>query len=183
VPALLDAIVAKMIAKALEERYQDAAEAARDLRECERQVAGAATQPPAAAGAATTLQKTQAVTLPNAVVAPTQIDAEVKSAVLGQTIDRSRLVDRQPAEALTASATDAPPARGLAPTFNSAEATQRLATLTGSAATMPPAGATPQTATQAVKSLASARVVWRQRDWALVGGAALCGLLAALLLR
>jgi len=182
VPPLLDAIVAKMIAKALEERYQDAAEAARDLRECERQVAGTATQPPPV-GAATTLQRTHAATLPDAVVAPTQIDAEEKTAVLGQTVNRTRVVDQQPADALTASATDAPPARGLAPTFNSAEATQRLATLTGAAATMPPPETAPQTATQAVKSLASARVAWRQRDWALLAGAVVCGLAAALLFR
>src|SRR5205823_4889397 len=45
VPQLLDYIVAKMIAKPLEERYQDATEVARDLHECERQLAGvAATQ-------------------------------------------------------------------------------------------------------------------------------------------
>src|SRR4051812_28795679 len=48
VPQVLDFIVAKMLAKALEERYQDAADAARDLRECERQLAasGAVTVPP-----------------------------------------------------------------------------------------------------------------------------------------
>ena len=48
VPELLDYIVAKMLAKPLEERYQDAQEVARDLRECEKQlaVAPAATQPP-----------------------------------------------------------------------------------------------------------------------------------------
>src|SRR5712671_7054373 len=39
VPELLDYIVAKMIAKPIEERYADAAEVARDLRECERQLA------------------------------------------------------------------------------------------------------------------------------------------------
>ena len=38
VPELLDFIVAKMLAKALDERYQSAAEVASDLRECERQL-------------------------------------------------------------------------------------------------------------------------------------------------
>ena len=38
VPELLDFIVAKMLAKPLEERYQSAQELARDLRECERQI-------------------------------------------------------------------------------------------------------------------------------------------------
>ena len=62
------------------------------------------------------------------------------------------------------------------------EATQRLATLTG-AGTLPPEAALRQTATQAVKSLPEPRAVWRRRDWALVAGAALCGLALALLLR
>jgi serine/threonine-protein kinase len=51
VPELLDYIVAKMLAKPLEERYQDAAEVGRDLRQCERELAGpaaTATQPPRA---------------------------------------------------------------------------------------------------------------------------------------
>src|SRR5207302_7592179 len=42
VPDMLDYIVAKMIAKPVEERYAEAAELARDLRECERQLAAAA---------------------------------------------------------------------------------------------------------------------------------------------
>src|SRR5260221_4555240 len=48
VPEMLDFIVAKMLAKPLEERYQDAHEAARDLRECERQLSASITsaQPP-----------------------------------------------------------------------------------------------------------------------------------------
>src|SRR5439155_6398426 len=51
VPELLDYIVAKSIAKPLEERYPDGAELARDLRECERQLAAArpASAPTAAA--------------------------------------------------------------------------------------------------------------------------------------
>ena len=36
VPEMLDFVVAKMLAKPLEERYQDAREVAKDLRECER---------------------------------------------------------------------------------------------------------------------------------------------------
>ena len=38
VPELLDYVVAKMLVKSLEERYQSAAELASDLRECERQL-------------------------------------------------------------------------------------------------------------------------------------------------
>src|SRR5258706_7367527 len=52
VPQLADYIIAKMLAKPLEERYPDAAEVARDLRDCERQLAGStgdpqSTRPPA----------------------------------------------------------------------------------------------------------------------------------------
>src|SRR5438105_14503564 len=53
VPQLADYIIAKMLAKPLEERYQDAAEVARDVRDCERQLAGStgeaqSTRPPVA---------------------------------------------------------------------------------------------------------------------------------------
>jgi sensor c-di-GMP phosphodiesterase-like protein len=88
--------------------------------------------------------------------------------------------------------------------FDSLEATQRLAVLTGTAAaalsatkTTPLAGTAPgtievgptpaavvedrQTATQAIGSIPRpvARTGWRRRDWLLVGGAALAGLLVA----
>src|SRR4029079_6948752 len=51
VPEMLDTIVAKMLAKAIDERYQSAAELARDLRLCEKQLASVA---PATARNATT---------------------------------------------------------------------------------------------------------------------------------
>jgi eukaryotic-like serine/threonine-protein kinase len=158
VPQLLDYIVAKMIAKPLEERYQDASEVARDLRECERQLAAAAagtsTQPPhALAGAA--------------VPEPKLVDVSAKSIVLGQSVSRTREADRLMPEDDAAA-----PARGLAPAFDSAEATQRLASLTGISA--------PQTATQAIKSIARPPAGrWRRRDWLVVAAGALCGLLAA----
>src|SRR5256885_11252690 len=48
VPEMLDYVLAKMLSKPIDERYQDAEEAARDLRECERQLGtpAASTQPP-----------------------------------------------------------------------------------------------------------------------------------------
>jgi len=54
VPELLDYIVAKMLAKPLEERYQGAQELAQDLRECERQLAAppGSTVPPRPTGLA-----------------------------------------------------------------------------------------------------------------------------------
>ena len=158
VPQMLDFIVAKMLAKPVEERYQDAAEAARDLRECERQLAGASA-PPSPAHAATS-------TLPT----PQLANAEARSVVLQQTVNRTREADRTPADA----AADAAPAR-IAPSFDSLEATQRLAAMTGAATTW-----TPQSATQAVSALPRAQAgKWRRRDWLLVGGAALVGLLVA----
>ena len=167
VPQLLDHIVAKFLAKPVEERYQDAAEAARDLRECERQLAapGTATQPPR-----------ETATLAGG-AQPQLVDADAKTIVLAQTVSRTRIVDQQP-ELPPAPA----PAKGLAQSFDSAQATQRLAALTGTA-TQPSDAEARQTATQAVKSLPPPPTGWRPRDWMLVGGAALCGLAAALLFR
>jgi serine/threonine-protein kinase len=164
VPALLDYIVAKMIAKPVEERYPDAAELARDLRECERQLAAAG---PALNPATTThTQPLRPVAAAPTPPQPTLVDPAAQSSVLAQTVSRTREADRVPAEA------PPPPAHGLAPSFDSVEATQRLASLTGAAP--------PQTATQAIKSIPrNAPGRWRRRDWLLVVGAGVCGLLAA----
>ena len=157
VPEMLDFIVAKMLAKPLEERYPDAQEVARDLRECERQLAAAASQPPRAA---------DTTTLP----APKLANANERNVVLQQTVNRTREADKSPA----AAAPDGAPAR-IAPSFDSLEATQRLAAMTGAATTW-----TPQTATQAVSALPQPPAGrWRRRDWILVGGAAIAGLLVA----
>jgi eukaryotic-like serine/threonine-protein kinase len=154
VPQLLDHIVAKMLAKPLEERYQDAAELARDLRACERQVLGGAptaspAQPPAAE---------------SATPQPTLLGATQKTIVLAQSVNRTREAD-QVVEVAAA------PARGVATSFDSTEATQRLASLTGVTQ--------PQTATQAIKSMPRAPGRWRRRDWLVVAGAGVCGLLIA----
>jgi len=163
VPELLDYIVAKTIAKPLEERYQDAAEVARDLRECERQIASTSatgTQPPRASASGAPPQ-------------PTLVDSVAKSTVLAQTLNRTRQADQSQPE------TPAPAAHGVA--LDSEEATQRLAALTGAASGE--STLTPQTATQAIKSIPQApRTRWRRRDWLVVGGAALCGLVAARLI-
>jgi serine/threonine-protein kinase len=163
VPELLDYIVAKMIAKPLEERYADAAEAARDLRECERQLGSppTSTQPPRTApGLAPAPQ-------------PKLTDTEGKTVVLAQSFNRTRVADQVPEQLPTA------PSHGIAQSFDSMEATQRLATLTGAAASIPPVD-TPQTTTQAIRSIAQPpRRRWRRRDWLLVGGAALAGLVVA----
>jgi len=164
VPEMLDYIVAKSIAKPLEERYQDAAELARDLRECERQLAAAA-PPPSPTGATQTFaQKTIGVVSPPE---PKLVDAAAKTSVLAQSVVRTREADRGASAEIST-----PPARGLASSFDSVEATQRLASLTGASP--------PQTATQAIKSIPrEAPRRWRRRDWLVVVGAGVCGLLAA----
>ena len=158
VPQMLDFVVAKMLAKPVEERYQDAQEAARDLRECERQLAsdGAAQAARTAAGQAP---------------APQIADAASRTVVLGQTLNRTREADNAPQAAASAES----PAQRIAPSFDSLEATQRLASMTGAATTW-----APQTATQAVSALPRAAATrWRRRDWLLVGGAAALGLVLA----
>jgi serine/threonine protein kinase len=156
VPEMLDFIVAKMLAKPLEERYPDAREVARDLRECERSLAApvAATQPLRPAGLARGAQ-------------PELVDTRAKAVVLAQALNRTREQDNAPQEP------GASAALGVSHTFDSVEATQRLAALTG-AATMP------QTATQAIGAIPRPpRTGWRRRDWLLVGGAAVAGLIVA----
>jgi serine/threonine-protein kinase len=157
VPEMLDFVVAKMLAKPLDERYQDAREAARDLRECERSLAGPAS---------TTLSG-RPLGLASG-TQPEMMSTQSKAAVLAQSVNRSRQLDEKaPAEA------GAPLARGVSNSFDSNEATQRLAALTGSATI-------PQTATQAIGAVPHPpRGRWRRRDWLLVGGATLAGLIVA----
>ena len=162
IPEMLDLITAKMLAKPLDDRYADARDVARDLRECERQFAAPATAtqalPPAGISA----------TAPQ----PHLLDTHAQSAILSQTLNRTREADRQPVEE------SAGPARGVAASFDSAEATQRLAALTGAA--LSGAADAQQATSQAVRSLPRpAPRGWRRRDWLLVGGAAVCGLLVA----
>jgi serine/threonine protein kinase len=170
VPELADYIVAKMLAKTLEERYQSAQDVARDLHECERQIAASApasgtlTAPGPALGLASGPQ-------------PELVDTHHKSVVMAQTLNRTRQADSVPVEGAP------PPARGLAHSFDSMEATQRLAAMTG--ATTPtrplsPAEAERQTATQAIESLRpKARQGWRRRDWLVVAAAGVLGALTA----
>jgi hypothetical protein len=92
-----------------------------------------------------------------------------QNSVHAQVVSRTREAYRASEEAPDLAA------RGLATSFDSVEATQRLASLTGAAA----AAGVPQTATQAIKSIPHPPARWRRRDWLVVAGAGLCGLLAA----
>ena len=156
VPEMLDFVVAKMLAKPLEERYQDAREAAKDLRECERSMAAptSASQPGRPSGLASGAQ-------------PEMMSTQAKSVVLAQSVNRTRQQDNAAEDPVS------PVAVGVSHSFDSNEATQRLAALTGAAAV-------PQTTTQMLGAVPHApRGGWRRRDWLLVGGAALAGLIVA----
>jgi eukaryotic-like serine/threonine-protein kinase len=158
VPEMLDFVVAKMLAKPLEERYQDAREMARDLRECERGLA---------APGSTTLSGSRPMGLASG-AQPEMMSTHAKTVVLAQSVNRTRLQDEN-----TPQETTSPPAHGVSNSFDSNEATQRLAALTGSATI-------PQTATQAIGAVPhAARGRWRRRDWMLLGGAAVAGLIVA----
>ena len=161
-PAALDAIVAAMLAKSFEERYQSAAEVARGLRECELQAHGAAT------GATSTLPLGVLAAGPT----PTVVDKEVKSAILAQTLERSRRAeDETPAP-------DSAPVRGLSRTFDSLEATQRLVALSDAALTRDPAASGPLPLSMQTTSTALSGG-WRPRDTLIVAAGAVTGLIAA----
>jgi serine/threonine-protein kinase len=156
VPEMLDFVVAKMLAKPLEERYQDAREAAKDLRECERSLAApaSASQPGRPSGLASGPQ-------------PEMMSTQAKAVVLAQSVNRTRQQDNASDDPVS------PVAVGVSHSFDSNEATQRLAALTGAAAV-------PQTTTQLLGAVPHApRGGWRRRDWLLVGGATLAGLIVA----
>lgn len=155
-PEILDAIVAKMLAKAVEERYQSAAELARDLRACEQ---GLAASVPAREATAPTFSPG---------VRPSPVDSDAKAAVLTQAVVHTRRGD-------AAAATDPDsPAHGVARAFDSNEATMRLAALTIAAP------GTLEAAAPAAPPSVWRR--WSRRDTIAVGGAALAGLAAAALI-
>ncbi|MEO8718335.1 MAG: serine/threonine-protein kinase [Burkholderiales bacterium] len=163
-PAALDAIIAGMLAKSLEERYQSAAEIARNLRECELQAQGAAI------GATSTLPLGSVAPT----IAPTVVQKEVKSAVLAQTLERSRRAEE------TAPPPDAAPARGLSSNFNSLEATQRLVALSEAALSKDPAAGNLPLTMQTTSTALSGG--WRLRDTLVIAAGAIAGILAAALI-
>jgi len=160
-PAAIDGIVAHMLAKSLDERYQSAAEIARALRECEQQAQGGAIS-------ATTTLPLGALS-PGA--APTVVEPAVKSAVLAQTVERSRRVEE------TTANSDLAPARGLSRTFDSLEATQRLVALSDAAVASNPSASALPGALQSATTIVGAG--WRPSDTVVVAAGALAGLVAA----
>ncbi len=164
-PSALDGVVAGMLAKSLDERFQSAAEVARRLRECELQALG---------GAATSDTSTLPLGSLAPGAAPTVVDRDVKSAVLAQTLERSRRAEEQTPPP------DGAPARGLSRTFDSLEATQRLVALSDAAlagnASAQPLPLTMQTTSTALSG------GWRLRDTVVVAAGVLAGLIVAALI-
>jgi eukaryotic-like serine/threonine-protein kinase len=159
-PPALDTIVARMLAKAVDERAQSAAEIARGLRDCEHQVHGA----PSA---------TSTLPLPGLApgATPAVVDREVKSAVLAQTVERSRRAETTDPEA--------PAARGVSRTFDSLEATQRLVALSDAARQMDPNAATMPFPAQPTHTATGG---WKRRDTVVIVAGAIAGLLVAALI-
>ena len=160
VPEMLDLIIAKMLAKGLDERYQSALDVARDLRACEAALPRA--------------QDTAQLPLPVGRAAPGRVDPEAGMIVLSQTLELSR------AEGAAEPAHETPaPARGISRDFDSLEATQRLAVL-GGAASSPVAQSAESVVTSTVP-LRGARAPhgWGRRESSLVAAAAVAGLIVA----
>ena len=126
VPEVLDVIVAKLLAKPLEDRYQAAADLARDLRASEHRLAS------------TVLPSAPAVSPTFAPGAhPTTADPDARTLALAQPAPHTRSSD-------SLSMTDATrPAHGVARAFDSNEATQRLASMTVVAASATPSPVPP----------------------------------------
>ena len=110
-PAMMDFIVAKMLAKAPDERYSSARQLADDLRECRTQIKSLSRLSSASAAA----------TRP----AYSKIDVDAATQLLARSYPHSRQSDAAP-ETIDITAT-----LGLSKAFDSAEATQRLAVQTG----------------------------------------------------
>ena len=164
VPELLDYIVAKMLAKPLEERYQNAQDLARDLQECARQLGGDAGLPHAPEPAHGLASGSK----------PELLQSDAQSLVMAQTLNRTREADANPRESTT------PPAKGVSHSFDSIEATQRLAALTGAGMLSTSARGDEPHPQVVVGSLPQPeRRGWRRRDWLLLGGAAIAGLIVA----
>jgi serine/threonine protein kinase len=159
VPEMLDVIVAKMLAKAVEERYQSAAELARDLRASARELAGPAGTPAREASMPTFSAGTR----------PELVDTDPKTVMLTQAVVHTRTSD-----AAALADTDSP-ARGVARGFDSHEATLRLAALTVAAPVAEPA----ETTVPAPAVLAHTRQRWGRRDTLAVVISALAGLAVA----
>jgi serine/threonine protein kinase len=169
VPELLDYVVSKMLAKAVDDRYLGATELARDLRQCAHGLGGTGERIPVPHRPAGGLSSgTQ----------PSLLDTDAQTEVLAPAATRTRQRDSAPPVA------DTVPANRPSRSFDSAEATQRLMAFTRTAGA---AGEDEQlSTTQAISAVHAAhatktgsRLGWRRRDWILFAAAGVLGLLVA----
>jgi serine/threonine protein kinase len=107
-PEIVDLIVAKALSKNVEERYQSAADVAKDLRDCKEMLQGRAAEP-----------SVFATEQPGAPAAPTA------------TRRQDKVLTMKSASMKAASGAPDKPALTLAKAFDSYEATMRLAAMTG----------------------------------------------------
>jgi len=141
VPVMLDYIIAKVLAKAPEARYQSAADFANDLRECKSQLETGQ------AGAAPVLATTRPIPLASqAAAAPSGQDPE-----------------REPDEEIS---TAPSPTKGISRAFDSQEATQRLMRQIGADGTMEFVSTKSISATSISRdrALGSGEPQWGQRE-------------------
>jgi serine/threonine protein kinase len=157
-PEMLDYIVAKAIAKTPEDRYGDAREMARDLRECLQRVAERA--PPASAATAKPAQAS--------------FDPEPAAALLASTAPSTRRTDAE------TDTVDLALTLGLSKSFDSGDATMRLAAQTGMAGEMDDFAKTVKVSAETQRAFPVARAPgWSRRDklifTAAVAGAVMIG--------
>ena len=141
IPAMLDFIVAKALAKAADDRYSDAAEFARDLRESMKHAQAAGQAPVARAAAQPRLDTEAAHTLARSLPGERRADA------MATTIDTA-------------------PTLGLSKAFDSLEATVKLAARTGvlDAAKQFPGGAGSATEARAMVDEMRGGPGWSAKD-------------------
>ncbi len=158
VPVMLDYIIAKVLAKAPEARYQSAADFANDLRECRLQMEGGQQQAMAAS-----LSATRPIPIAPAAT-PVSVLTEGK--------------EREPVEE---TATQSAPTKGISRAFDSHEATARLMRQIGADGTADFV-ASPALSTNAAKATGqfhSGEPPWGQRENIILGATVVAALVIA----
>jgi hypothetical protein len=101
------------------------------------------------------------------------VEPEIKSALLAQTVERSRKAEEE------TTAPEAAPARGVSRTFDSLEATQRLVALSDTGKVIDPMASTMPITLQTTILAGGG---WNRRDTAFVAASAIAGLIVAALI-
>ncbi len=162
VPELLDYVVSKALAKAVDARYANAEDLARDLRQSTMGQTSAGERVPVPRRATGGLA---------AGTNPSLADTAVRTELLAPPAVRTREADATAGE----SSDTTVPAHVLSRTFDSAEATQRLVSLN----VMAPDDSELSTTQVLRATTPPPKRRWRRRDWILVGALGLLGLFVA----